>query len=326
MIVPSRQMATSDVADHYDELDVFYREVWGEHVHHGLWRTGREPSALAAMQLVDHVADALALHGGERVVDMGRVRDWRGALPPVRGSAAMMNAHRRTLTVFGETVALDDAPGVFKPSPHGMFYARSPRVEGGERVIDVGTGSGVLGIAAAKRGARVVATDVDGRAITAAEHNARLNGVRLETHLGPLFAGVTGTFDVILANLPNEIVAPVHLTSLPAEDARTFAGGAGGNEHLLALLAAAPAYMTPTSRLYLGVHGLTNYRGTLRAALDGYRVRLLDLEPLPVKEFVLQSLDFYQALARRGVIELFQDADGRWSSYGYLYELQRAHV
>lgn len=109
-----------------------------------------------------------------------------------------------------------------------MFYARSPRVEDGERVIDVGTGSGVLGIAAAKRGARVVATDVDGRAITAAEHNARLNGVRLETHLGPLFAGVTGTFDVILAILPNEIVAPVHLTSLPAEDARTFAGGAGG--------------------------------------------------------------------------------------------------
>jgi hypothetical protein len=84
--------------------------------------------------------------------------------------------------------------------------------------------------------------------------------------------------------------------------------------------------MTPTSRLYLGVHGLTDYRGTLRAALDGYRVRLLDLEPLPVKEFVLQSLDFYQALARRGVIELFQDADGRWSSYGYLYELRRAHV
>ena len=45
MIVPRRAMATSDVADHYDELDVFYREVWGEHVHHGLWRTGREPAA-----------------------------------------------------------------------------------------------------------------------------------------------------------------------------------------------------------------------------------------------------------------------------------------
>src|SRR5215213_10171893 len=163
---------------------------------------------------------------------------------------------RRTLTVFGEAVVLDDLPGVFMPSPHGLFYAHATRVEAGERVIDVGTGSGVLAIAAARRGARVVATDVDPRAAAAAEHNARLNGVTLETRVGTLFAGATGPFEVILANLPNEIVAPAHLASLPPEDARTFAGGEGGNEHLLALLAAAPPYMTPASRLYLGVHGL----------------------------------------------------------------------
>ncbi len=71
MIVPTRSVATSDVADHYDELDVFYREVWGEHVHHGLWHTGREPSALAAEQLVEHVAAALRVQHGERVVDIG---------------------------------------------------------------------------------------------------------------------------------------------------------------------------------------------------------------------------------------------------------------
>lgn len=71
MIVPTRSVATSDVADHYDELDVFYREVWGEHVHHGLWRTGREPSALAAEQLVEHVAAALGVQRGDRIVDIG---------------------------------------------------------------------------------------------------------------------------------------------------------------------------------------------------------------------------------------------------------------
>jgi len=236
----------------------------------------------------------------------------------------MTDASRRAVTVFGETVLLDAAVGVFMPSPHGLFYARTPHVSAGERVIDIGTGSGVLGIAAARRGARVVATDVDARAVAAAEHNARLNGVALDTRVGPLFAGMAGPFDVILANLPNEIVAPAHLATLPPEDARAFAGGEGGNEHLLALLDAAPAFMTHTSRLYLGVHGLTDHRGTLRAALADYRVRLLDLEPLPVKEFVVRSLAFYQALARRGVIELFQDAEGRWSSYGSVYELHLA--
>jgi tocopherol O-methyltransferase len=71
MILPRTPMAATDVADHYDELDPFYREVWGEHVHHGLWRTGRESSAAAAEQLVAHVAEAVGLGRGERVVDIG---------------------------------------------------------------------------------------------------------------------------------------------------------------------------------------------------------------------------------------------------------------
>jgi tocopherol O-methyltransferase len=71
MIVPRDQVPTSAVADHYDELDVFYRELWGEHVHHGLWRTGGEPVHVASAQLVEHVADRIALGRAERVVDIG---------------------------------------------------------------------------------------------------------------------------------------------------------------------------------------------------------------------------------------------------------------
>jgi tocopherol O-methyltransferase len=71
MIVPRTATSTAAVADHYDELDVFYRELWGEHVHHGLWRTGREPADVAARQLVEHVAERIGLARGERVVDIG---------------------------------------------------------------------------------------------------------------------------------------------------------------------------------------------------------------------------------------------------------------
>ena len=71
MIVPIGPHSAAAVADHYDELDLFYRDLWGEHVHHGLWRTGREPAAVAVTQLVEHVADRLALARGERVVDVG---------------------------------------------------------------------------------------------------------------------------------------------------------------------------------------------------------------------------------------------------------------
>jgi predicted nicotinamide N-methyase len=51
----------------------------------------------------------------------------------------------------------------------------------GKRVLDVGTGSGVVAIAAARAGASsVLATDIDPRAIVAARANAQLNGVTIE--------------------------------------------------------------------------------------------------------------------------------------------------
>lgn len=231
-------------------------------------------------------------------------------------------ATRTALTLMGVEVQLQPAEGVFTPSQHGMFYARALRVEPGERVIDIGTGSGVLGIAAAKRDARVTVTDIDARAVAAAEHNARLNEVEVEGRVGALFADAEGRFDVILANLPNEIVAPAHITHMDPAQARALAGGERGNEQILALLDAARSHMHATSRLYLGVHALTDYHATLRTALEHYSLRLLDLGPLPVKPFVTEHLEFYRALAAAGIIELFRDHEGRWCSYGYIYELR----
>ncbi len=84
-------------------------------------------------------------------------------------------------------------------------------------VLDVGTGSGILAIAAARLGAeRVVAVDIDRDALTVAEENARRNGVAelIEFQPGSL-AGIHDRFDLILANI-NESV----LTELFPEFAR----------------------------------------------------------------------------------------------------------
>ena len=52
MICSSSPVSTEEVADHYDELDPFYREIWGEHVHHGLWESGEETIEEAVVNLV----------------------------------------------------------------------------------------------------------------------------------------------------------------------------------------------------------------------------------------------------------------------------------
>src|SRR5437667_187331 len=71
MIQPRRPLAAGVVADHYQELDRHYREIWGEHVHHGLWRTGRETPLEAVEQLIAFVAEQAGIRPGDRVVDIG---------------------------------------------------------------------------------------------------------------------------------------------------------------------------------------------------------------------------------------------------------------
>lgn len=71
MIWPNVTQTTEAVAAHYDELDSYYREIWGEHVHHGYWATGRESPETAAEALIDLLASRLDFMPGQQVCDIG---------------------------------------------------------------------------------------------------------------------------------------------------------------------------------------------------------------------------------------------------------------
>jgi len=79
----------------------------------------------------------------------------------------------------------------------------------GARILDLGTGSGILALAALKLGADyAVATEVDAEALEVASANAELNGLGAQVEFveGSLYKGITGTFDFILCNIKAEIV------------------------------------------------------------------------------------------------------------------------
>jgi tocopherol O-methyltransferase len=61
----------ASIAAHYDELDPFYRAVWGEHVHHGYWISGREPADEAVVNLTRLIAERAGIAAGTRVCDLG---------------------------------------------------------------------------------------------------------------------------------------------------------------------------------------------------------------------------------------------------------------
>ena len=70
MIHARRLPSLSEIGGHYDELDRFYREMWGEHVHHGLWLSGRETPEQAARQMVCYIARIAGIKPRDRVCDV----------------------------------------------------------------------------------------------------------------------------------------------------------------------------------------------------------------------------------------------------------------
>lgn len=71
MICSSCPATIHEVAEHYDELDRYYREIWGEHVHHGFWERGDETADEAVLNLVKRVARRGHITTGSRVCDVG---------------------------------------------------------------------------------------------------------------------------------------------------------------------------------------------------------------------------------------------------------------
>ncbi|TDC85020.1 methyltransferase [Actinomadura sp. 7K507] len=93
-------------------------------------------------------------------------------------------------------------------------------VREGDRVLDMGTGSGVNAILAASKARRVVAVDTNPVALEAARGNAEANGVaeRVEVRHSDVFSNVSGEFDLIIFDPPFRWFAPRDLRETATAD------------------------------------------------------------------------------------------------------------
>jgi len=59
------------IKEHYDKLSPYYHSLWGVHIHHGFWETGKETKEEAQSKLIELVAKKIRLQKGSRVLDVG---------------------------------------------------------------------------------------------------------------------------------------------------------------------------------------------------------------------------------------------------------------
>jgi tocopherol O-methyltransferase len=71
MIYPDETQDQTGVAEHYNSLDPWYRKLWGDHLHHGLWQKGNESPEQAVERLVELIAEWAEIEKGDRVCDIG---------------------------------------------------------------------------------------------------------------------------------------------------------------------------------------------------------------------------------------------------------------
>jgi release factor glutamine methyltransferase len=165
---------------------------------------------------------------------------------------------------------------VFPPSGGGAFHRLvRDEVRPSDRVLDMGTGSGINAILAAKTCSDIVAVDINPKAVEAARRNAALNGVadRITFCVSDVFDAVDGTFDLIVIDPPFRWFAARDLLELSTADENYRA--------LTRFLTEAHRYLRPGGRILMniGTSGDIDYLNHL-IEKTGFRKEVLSTEEL----------------------------------------------
>lgn len=162
---------------------------------------------------------------------------------------------------------------VYPPSEDSILLIESLDIREGEKVLEVGCGSGVVSIHCARNGADVISVDINPHAVELTRENFSINGSESDVRLSDVYSSVTERFDTIVFNLPY----------LPVDDegmlARAWSGGSDGMGPLPELLEKALEHLLPGGRVVVVASSLMD-EDRMDHLLSKYEVRKIGELPL----------------------------------------------
>ena len=236
-----------------------------------VWKARRRPEPAAIPLRLFVLGDAVPADAARAALGE-RITDAMTAMGVLVGDRSEVRSPFRVDVAFERAILSDDlaaaGDAVMGPAVTTAYLARAARPS--RRVgalLDLGCGAGTLALALAPFADRVVATDLNPRALAFVQVNARMNGVAgVETREGAGFAPIAAdTFDLVVSQ-PPFVARPRSAAPAPF-----LYGGSRGDELALDLLAATPARLSPRGRALFLYDATT----TEAPALPGGDVALL---------------------------------------------------
>lgn len=182
----------------------------------------------AQFQHLEAISARIAQWGGRLSTQMVQEEDWahvwKKHYKPMRiGRHLLVVPSWEQIAPQPDDVVITLDPGMafgtgIHPSTQLCLMALEDTITPGCSVLDIGTGSGILAIAAAKLGAkRVMALDIDENVVTVAASNVAINNVDhiVQTETGSLGSFPTLPADVLVANIVADTI--IHLLPIVAD-------------------------------------------------------------------------------------------------------------
>jgi HemK-related putative methylase len=176
---------------------------------------------------------------------------------------------------------------VYEPAEDTFLFAENLKVKKTDKVLEIGTGTGIIAIISSKKTEKVVAVDINEYAVECTRKNSDINKSNIDVRLGDLFDPVKDEkFDLILFNTP---YLPTNEDERVDDELEAaWDGGVDGRVVIDRFIKELTVHLNPGGRVQLVQSSLSNIEETTGRLMElGFEVSLTASERFFFEEVVV---------------------------------------